>query len=169
MDEVLARHIEAALGLESGSVRRTGRNLQPSDRVRYKVWAKGLCTRSEPGVFVYNHWLDRKGPGLYKSKLATVKLTRTGWEASVRGITTHGSTAQEAAAKLSSGVHTVITIANMYRELRLPGRELDFRGALPDPLGWPRRVFTRGATLPTKRSGGRGSRRSSSRGQGRKG
>ena len=110
-----------------------------------------MCTRPDLGVFVYNHWLDRKSQWLYKSKLATVKLTRTGWQASVRGRTTHGATAQEAAAKLSSGIHTVITLANTYLEARRQQRT------------------TRAERRPKKRSGARGSRRSSSRGRGRRG
>lgn len=149
MDVALVRHIEAALGLESGSLRGGGwrlrTQLSAEDYKRLRTWAKGQLTRQDLGVFVYNHWLDRKGPGLYKSRLATVRMTQKGWEASVRGMTTHGTTAREAAEKLSAALSSVITLADTYREV------------------------TRAARRPSSSSGAGGSRRSSPRGRGRKG
>lgn len=161
MDELLPRRIEAALGLEPGALRlgrmwRVSGRLSPSDRARLKTWAKGMCSRPDLGVFVYNHWLDRKGPRLYKSQLATVRLTKMGWEASVKGLTTLGATAREAAEKLSAALHTVITLADRYREVRREGKAAESATA-------------RAATRPKKRSGAGGSYRSSARGRGRKG
>lgn len=108
-----------------------------------------MCSRKDLGVFVYNHWLDRVNAGLYRSRLATVRLTKGGWEASVRGLKVQGPTARDAAEKLSYEIHTAITLADNYREVRS-------------------KVSQPAAKRPTKRSRGSGSHRSSPRARPRK-
>lgn len=152
----IARHLERALGLRTGRLRvGRGQRLIASpkftsdEKSRHTAWLEGWSTRHDLGVFVYNHWLDRKSSRLYKSPLASVRKVAGGWLASVKGTQAFGATPQDAAAQLTMTIVTVIELADLYRSITRPPPRVDAR--------------------PKRRSGAGGSYRSSPRGRGRKG
>lgn len=156
MHDAIARRLETALGLRTGRLR-VGRGQRliaypkftSEEKSRHKAWFDGWSTRRDLGVFVYNHWLDRKSKGLYKSHLASVRKVAGGWLAKVKGAQSLGNTPQDAAAKLTEVIATIIELADLYRSItRLP------------PLEGAR---------PKRRSGAGGSYRSSPRDRDRKG
>jgi hypothetical protein len=148
------RYVEGALGLQPRRLRRTKRGkligtprLTEGETARLRAFHHGILTRNPLGVFVYNQWLDPTSERRYASSTATVRQIHKGWEASVKGATAFGETPQEAAAKLTLAIVTVIELADLYQSIVSPQA-----GANPKP-----------------RSGGAGSYRSSPRAQARKG
>lgn len=122
----LTQAAEKALGLTEGRTRFGSRGklsgyprLTPDEETRARRWFKGLDSESGThSLFVYNHWVRNETKDLFKSPWVTIRRRSGVWTATIKGLTATGSSAREAAEKLSREIANATALAVLYDSVK---------------------------------------------------